>query len=207
MRFGLRLGTADDRDENGLLALCPKCTYSLVGLPVEHHCPECGFELDRRWEVFGGPLARRRWKTMYRALLGFVVFDLLITVGLLIYLVGKMSPLFLALVLLTGVIPLGVIFLIGRVPRFVVVGADDVGVFDGRSLERIALSNVNKMEFHPFRKMLQLTTSNGVRQLSVNRYFVANQMEAAACAKAVDQAKREHQARNTAGVHSVAAGK
>ena len=38
-------------------ALCPNCGYSLVGLPREHTCPECGYKYDlveveaqwRRW--------------------------------------------------------------------------------------------------------------------------------------------------------------
>jgi hypothetical protein len=40
--------------ENELLDECPRCGYSLRGLPVEHCCPEWGLTFDRRWTVFGG---------------------------------------------------------------------------------------------------------------------------------------------------------
>jgi len=72
-------------DESGLLQLCPLCDYRLEGLPVEYRCPECGFELDRRWEVFGGGKrtpARRLtlWlllATIISVLIGSVVVALL----------------------------------------------------------------------------------------------------------------------------------
>lgn len=32
--------------ERSAYALCPNCGYSLVGLPREHECPECGYEYD-----------------------------------------------------------------------------------------------------------------------------------------------------------------
>jgi hypothetical protein len=43
-----------DVSEDALLQDCPSCGYCVRGLPVEHKCPECGFEVDRRWQVFGG---------------------------------------------------------------------------------------------------------------------------------------------------------
>ncbi len=34
-----------------MLARCPLCNYSLIGLPDQHKCPECGFSYDKRMEV------------------------------------------------------------------------------------------------------------------------------------------------------------
>lgn len=34
-----------------MLARCPLCNYSLIGLPDRHKCPECGFSYDKRMEV------------------------------------------------------------------------------------------------------------------------------------------------------------
>lgn len=31
---------------------CPACEYSLVALPLDHQCPECGFEYDRHTRVW-----------------------------------------------------------------------------------------------------------------------------------------------------------
>ena len=54
------------------LKTCPKCEYSLVGLPAPHRCPECGLEYDEfscEWE-------NRRWRRAGRVLgvLGLVVY-------------------------------------------------------------------------------------------------------------------------------------
>ena len=49
-----------ENDGSGLLQKCPRCLYSLKGLPTEHRCPECGLFIDRRWHVFGGQLIPAR---------------------------------------------------------------------------------------------------------------------------------------------------
>lgn len=36
------------------LTVCPRCEYSLTGLPAVHRCPECGFEYDDRTFVLTG---------------------------------------------------------------------------------------------------------------------------------------------------------
>ena len=36
------------------LEACPRCEYSLIGLPAQHRCPECGFEYDGRTFVLTG---------------------------------------------------------------------------------------------------------------------------------------------------------
>lgn len=69
---GMKNSTAHDIHEPGLLVQCPRCQYPLVGLPVEHHCPECGMAFDRRWQVFGGGNVRQasnRWARGLRVLI------------------------------------------------------------------------------------------------------------------------------------------
>ncbi len=38
-----------------MLDACPKCGYSLTGLPVEHNCPECGLHYDAQSAVYRHP--------------------------------------------------------------------------------------------------------------------------------------------------------
>lgn len=50
-----RLITTGD-DAKGGAARCPRCSYSLVGLPSEHSCPECGLQYDEKtlvWRITG----------------------------------------------------------------------------------------------------------------------------------------------------------
>ncbi len=45
-----------------VISSCPRCAYSLDGLPTVHTCPECGLEYDRESSVFiAHPRARRSW--------------------------------------------------------------------------------------------------------------------------------------------------
>lgn len=39
---------------------CPVCKYDLTGLPLEHRCPECGFEYDEHTWVWRRP--PQRWR-------------------------------------------------------------------------------------------------------------------------------------------------
>lgn len=65
-------------NEPDLLPNCPGCRYPLRGLPIQHHCPECGVEFNRNWRCYGGHLAppkTRSGETSLRVLLiGIVTF-------------------------------------------------------------------------------------------------------------------------------------
>lgn len=189
-RVGARAGTIDDRDEDGLLGLCPRCAYALRGLPVEHRCPECGLTLDRRWEVFGGPLARRRWKKLQQGILLFLLFDVAIAVGLVGYFAFRIAPLFLAGLIVMLLAPYAVILRLMRVARFVVVGPDSVGVFDGREMHTHPVREIKSVQFHPIRKLVVLTTHARTYSLGAGNYFGMNIMEAEACARAIQEAQR-----------------
>jgi len=49
----------------------PFLFFSLKGLPVEHRCPECAGEFDRRWRVFGGV---SRWRSSGIITRSFILF-------------------------------------------------------------------------------------------------------------------------------------
>lgn len=59
--------------------LCPKCAYSLKGLPVVHTCPECGSEYDPhalviRFDVQQYERRQMGYATILLAMIGFVSF-------------------------------------------------------------------------------------------------------------------------------------
>ena len=58
------------------LPFCPRCQYSLHGLPAAHRCPECGLEFDaesRMWVAhFCGFCWRPDWRLIV-AVLGILV--------------------------------------------------------------------------------------------------------------------------------------
>ncbi|MCG8404396.1 MAG: hypothetical protein MI923_04265 [Phycisphaerales bacterium] len=60
---------------------CPICDYSLVGLPVEHRCPECGFQFDQQtmiWEKRYTQRLRNLVRFLGFLYLGFFLFMLLV---------------------------------------------------------------------------------------------------------------------------------
>jgi len=62
--------------EPGLLANCPRCAYALRGLPAKHRCPECGLEVDRRWQIIptsGDHLRTSRLRKYAVAIRWFVI--------------------------------------------------------------------------------------------------------------------------------------
>lgn len=75
-----------------LLNECPFCDYSLEGLPVQHKCPECGREYDRRWRVFGN---RPRWHYLGRKRRGFefvqIVYFAFVWLWIGFFMVGRFS--------------------------------------------------------------------------------------------------------------------
>lgn len=63
-----------------MLDQCPRCDYSLKGLPANHACPECGLRYDEQSEVYraGGrwSVARAPWRSTaaFVAMLGGMVY-------------------------------------------------------------------------------------------------------------------------------------
>lgn len=190
MRAGVRSETREDRDKDGLLAVCPRCAYVLRGLPVEHHCPECGLTFDRRWEVFGGPQVRRRWQQIKLAILLFLLFDIAIATWLVGYLAFQVPPVYLAILIAALIAPYAVIYRVMRTARFVVVGPESVGVFDGREMHTHPMREIKSAELHPLRRVVVLMTNTRVHSLSAGGYFGMNVTEAQACVRAIQEGQR-----------------
>jgi hypothetical protein len=106
--------------EAKLLQSCPSCAYCIRGLPVEHKCPECAFEFDRRWLVFGGVsmIDRSPWRLGSWGLLILLVVNIF---SILVTLVrhGSVSA---VIVLVTLGQAIVVVFLFRRPKTFIVVG-------------------------------------------------------------------------------------
>lgn len=134
---------AEPRSEDALLAACPRCDYALRGLPVDHACPECGFAVDRRWLVFGGPAVlrrRRRWAFSPLPALLFVLVPiwLVISAAAEVGATGRLSrngQLLRVAVLLVVVIA-SVAFARLAPKRFIVLAADGIHVYGPRGVER-----------------------------------------------------------------------
>ena len=179
--------------EAGLLSQCPACVYSLVGLEVQHRCPECGFEFDRRWRVFGGPILAAdrgrflRSNILWMALVG-PMFVTVSTVGLYQQIWAiLLLPLFVSAVL----------FAIFSWPprKFIVVGSEGVQVYRGRAcVARFAWLEIRSARHDVLRKAIRLELTD--RSVFIATYPVvrANLAEADACARAIVAAKAEQAA-------------
>jgi len=53
-----------------MLDRCPRCRYSLVGLPTHHCCPECGLEIERDAQLFQPSRQSRKIAAVLAALYG-----------------------------------------------------------------------------------------------------------------------------------------
>ncbi|RME36470.1 MAG: hypothetical protein D6788_11525, partial [Planctomycetota bacterium] len=83
--------SSQPEEQADLLDTCPACAYSLVGLPVEHRCPECGMEVDRRWTIFGGRGLTRSVGRPVR-LVNVVLLPLFTAFSVMFLLLGRRGP-------------------------------------------------------------------------------------------------------------------
>lgn len=175
-------------DEPGQLQHCPRCLYSLRGLPNEHRCPECGLQVDRTWRVFGGRLMAADRTRFFQA---NVIWVALLTPMLVIFctIAVYRGIWFLPVFPLAILALLLAIFL--RPPRrFIAVAKEGVLVYLGRDRwERLAWSRVRRAVHDVLRKRFVLELHDGkvaITTFSVFRAFLA---EADACAREINRAK------------------
>lgn len=174
--------------EFGLLANCPRCVYSLRGLPTIHSCPECGLEVDRSWRVFGGRLMvadrTRFWQSN-------VIWIALITPMLVIFctLAVYLGIWFLPLLPLAIMAALFVIFTLP--PRkFIVVACDAVLIYRGRDRwERYPWPRVRRAVHDIFRKALVIELDDGKVAISTYSVFRAMLADVDACVREINRTK------------------
>jgi predicted RNA-binding protein with RPS1 domain len=122
----------DEAPEAELLNSCPACGYRLLGLPVQHSCPECGLEFDRRWQVFGDwSLGREPWVLAVKS-----AFSVLAVGFALLGLAAPVLPGLADLSLLA--IPLLALWWLfsGRPAAFIAAGPEGLCIWRRRRLER-----------------------------------------------------------------------
>lgn len=157
-------------EPDALLSYCPRCVYDLRTLPVHHHCPECGLEIDRRWEVFGGPLTSPTSRRFGNALKGFVLVWVMIPTTIAIGLTFSILPVRLSLPMHVGLVAL-IGFLIGMIRRkprqWVACGPDGVVVYRRPgAMERHSWSAVKKARHDVLRKSVVIELAEGRTRIS-----------------------------------------
>lgn len=182
---------APHEEPGALLGGCPRCTYDLRMLPIQHRCPECGLEIDRRWEVFGGPMTAASSRRFGKALKGFVLVWTVIPAAILagftftVMPAGHFLPLHAGMVLFVGVL----IWLLLRKPRqWVAIGPEGVVIYRSASvIERHSWSEVKKARNDTLRKSIAIELAGG--EIRVRHYkfcgFAIN--EADRCAAAINR--------------------
>lgn len=112
-----------------LLALCPRCSYSLNGLPIRHSCPECGMPFDRTCKVY------RRSARLY-IVLGVLSFGMLFLM-LAYWSFGSGNVVQLGFSVAFGMIACKSVCRACRAKGMVIVSADEVRIIDPRRSDRL----------------------------------------------------------------------
>lgn len=176
--------------EAALLQHCPRCGYCIRGLPIHHRCPECGFDVDRRWEVFGGRFAKReplrgflRAEWMILLVLGMNIFSLCLAVF------GTRAPMFVPVrVGLLAIFVAMIVFVVVRRPRgFIIVGDDGVAMH--RRKKRIFWSwqDFRRAQISFGGKSIELQRSGASQFIHTRPFFGYAIAEAERCAQAINE--------------------
>lgn len=183
---------ARSREEpGGLLGGCPRCTYDLRTLPIQHRCPECGLEVDRRWEVFGGPMTAPASRRSGNVLRGFVLMWTVVPAAILagftftVMPVGRYLPLHAGMVIFVGVL----IWLLLRKPRqWVAIGPEGVVIYRSASvIERHSWSEVKRARDDTLRKSIAIELANGETRIRHYKFCGFALNEAVRCAAAINR--------------------
>jgi len=180
--------------EAELLTACPLCGYVLTGLPVEHNCPECGFAVDRRWEVHGGLLgarvSRKRW---HIGKLGFVLFSVYVAIWVIVILLVPL-PRFdrrMLMVIMTAALLLAGWVALYRPRQFIALGPAGLVIVRSRKrVRRFAWRDVGHAQYDLLRKSIAFKSGDEVVRIKVFNAFGSDISAVDTCVRAINQKVR-----------------
>ncbi len=175
----------------GTLTHCPVCTYPVEGLAAQQRCPECGFELDREWLVFGGPTPHRLRVWWQRP--GVVFLWLLFPMACMLLTLAMMQRVYLPLlgIALPGLLVLGLAL---RPPRrFMALGDDALRLYRGPRLVReLAWDRIEQVRYTFGMKFIELRLRDSDERIVLQHYlyFGMDPVRPADCARVLQQRVR-----------------
>ena len=182
-------------DEADLLARCPRCRYRLRGLPVRHACPECGLEVDRRWQVFGGQALPSSVMRTGRPIAWIALGVLLWTAasGIVQMLVaGRVTLIVMAFTAGALAAAAGVYYASFRRPRsFVALAPDELIVFrDDTAPQRFAWKDVGRARYDIASRSLVFPVGDRTVRLRGMEFFRWYVSELDRCVRAINNHPR-----------------
>jgi len=194
----------DAEPESNLLPICPRCAYSLRGLPVEHRCPECGLAFDRRWRVFGGQLLpgpRDAGARLPIIGLAYAVFWSLVAAVLVWFAAPRGWTSWLLLTVVAAVTALMAWLVFTKPRKFVAVGPEGVVIYHGPTrTQRFPWTQLGRAEFNIARGGVIFLAAGKPLRLDRSTFFRSNYSEMDRCVQTLNSYPRPREtaaSRNT----------
>lgn len=183
--------------KDGLLEKCPRCLYLLQGLPIEHHCPECGLRVDRRWQVFGGRTIPKNSKPMGNIMGAFLIFILGYPVTILTatVIVGGVGVKFLSIPFLLLVVFSTLAWFFLKKPKcFVAVGPRGLAIYFGRDcFEEYEWTGIGRVLYEIGHKRINIPREGGDIHLTIFKFFGMHIGEVDRCVQGINHYPRPEQ--------------
>ena len=177
------------------LTNCPRCGYSVCGLPTEHRCPECGFNIDLRWRIFGAKYAPEDRKRPHRIIIYVVtacVMPVIFTwfVGVPLAKVPAPTSWIISAILTIICVRIGYSFF-GGTKNFIAVGPKELVIYyHPHMMDCHKWETVGKSFYDIRTKTVAIVINGRTRHLSARKFFGNNVCEAEACTSYIKQFAR-----------------